>query len=135
VRREPIKRQFEGARHQSQQMIGEPFDLSLVSQHHFAKARQVKWWERFEQCQRIAESLLVIGLPILNLCLLGLGVAMLPKHLDKLPRPSGFGPEYAYSLALDSLVRLLALIITGATLYAKREQWFRKVGWPLSVLA
>jgi hypothetical protein len=91
----------------------------------FAKPHQVTWWKRFAQCQLIAEDLLVLGLPILNLCLLGLGVAMLPKHLD---------PQY-HATVLNAVLGALAVCTTGAALYHMRLRFFVKVPWPISILA
>src|SRR5688572_5068283 len=91
----------------------------------FAKPHQAAWWRRFAQCQLIAEDLLVLGLPILNLCLLGLGVAMLPKHLD---------PRY-HVTALNTVVGALALCITGVALYQMRLRLFVKLPWPASIAA
>jgi hypothetical protein len=89
----------------------------------FAKPQQAAWWRRFAQCQLIAEDLLVLGLPILNLCLLGLGVAMLPKHLD---------PQY-HLTALNLIVGALAISITGVALYLTRLRLFVKLPWPASI--
>ena len=91
----------------------------------FAKAKQAKWWGRFAQCQLIAEDLLVLGLPIVNLCLLGLGVAMLPKHL---------APQH-HATVLNIAVGTLALCITGAALYQTRLRAFTRFPWPASIVA
>jgi hypothetical protein len=103
----------------------------------FAKAKQAKWWERFAGSQICAEGLLVLAMPILNLCLLGLGATMLPKHLDKLVSGGStkYPAEFYYELAANLLAAMVALAVTGWLLYRKREQWSEKRPWPFSILA
>lgn len=90
----------------------------------FTEPRQVKWWGRFESSQKTAEGLLVLAFPILGLCLLGLVVPMLPKHIQA---------SYHW-LAFNIATSVLALAIMGWLLYWRREPWWRK-SWPRSYLA
>jgi hypothetical protein len=94
------------------------------AQIKYAEARQTRWWRWFGCFQFLAESFLVLGLPITNLCLLGLGAVALPTHL----------PARYHHTALIVGIPVLALTVTSLLLYLVRYALFKPERWPFSIL-
>lgn len=102
------------------------FYLCTLGRHtiKFARARfrdsrkQILAWRWFGNCQFVAEQSLVLAVPVLNLCLLGLTTVTLPSFVPARAQP-------AMALAATAL---LAAISVGIYFYAKRYEWFKPDG-------
>lgn len=97
-------------------MIGELYQLlfyvSGLGRHtlDFAcdKHRASRLWASLAFCHRYAERILVLWIPVLNLCLLGLAIVLLPQLLFQLDnRPTLIGAMTGF-LALFTLAGLFA---------------------------
>ncbi len=89
-----------------------------------AYAREVRWWRALGWLHRRAEILLVLCLPVANLCLLGLGATTIPTYINS---------QY-YQLALSLAVPILVALLTGLGLFAVRYPVFQPRVWAFSIL-
>jgi hypothetical protein len=74
------------------------------------------WWQAFGSTQVVAERILVLGVPIINLCLLAVGSVFLPVL-------------FAQSrILLIGLVALYAGVLSGAAIVSMRRKWMDEDG-------